>query len=185
MGSLTDDMTRLCGEIVALRGLRQAFVQDLVRTVAQLKAGFRQAHEQMSRETREGRAKAVLDLKMSGAGRKDAPGRPGSEKAPRLSQGGQATQPGLPAAPGRRNSGRFPGHGSPGATEPAPVGWLVPFLIPTAPDKKVLKETGQFAVVRDGQGPYQARDGGCGRLGLRPPARGKRMPGKTKVKGGG
>jgi hypothetical protein len=68
MGSLTDDMTRLCGEIVALRGLRQAFVQDLVRTVAQLKAGFRQAHEQMSRETREGRAKAVLDLKMSVAG---------------------------------------------------------------------------------------------------------------------
>jgi len=68
MGSLTDDMTRLCGEIVALRGLRQAFVHDLVRTVAQLKAGFRQAHDQMSRETREGRAKAVLDLKMSVAG---------------------------------------------------------------------------------------------------------------------
>jgi len=68
MGTLTESMTRLCGEIVALRGLRQAFVQDLVRTVAQLKAGFRQAHEQMSRETREGRAKAILDLKMSVAG---------------------------------------------------------------------------------------------------------------------
>ena len=44
MGSLTEGMTRLCGEIVALRGARLTFVRDLGQDVADMKANFRRAH---------------------------------------------------------------------------------------------------------------------------------------------
>jgi hypothetical protein len=68
MGSLTDDMARLCGEIVGLRMLRQAFVQDLERSVAQLRASFRQAHEERTTQSRNQRVRALGDLKVSVAG---------------------------------------------------------------------------------------------------------------------
>lgn len=68
MGSLSDDMARLCGEIVTMRHLRRAFVQDLVENVARLKASFRESRGRVSRETREERARAVLDLKVAVAG---------------------------------------------------------------------------------------------------------------------
>ena len=44
MGPLTESMTRLCGEIVALRGARLTFVRDLGQDVAAMKADFRRAH---------------------------------------------------------------------------------------------------------------------------------------------
>jgi len=46
--SLTESMTRLCGEIVAGRVARLVFVQDLGHEVASLKAGLRQAHREMA-----------------------------------------------------------------------------------------------------------------------------------------
>jgi hypothetical protein len=68
MGSLTDGMARLCGEIVGLRLLRRAFVQDLQRNVAQLRASFRQARDERSGTERAERAQAIYDLKVSVAG---------------------------------------------------------------------------------------------------------------------
>jgi hypothetical protein len=68
MGSLTDDMARLCGEIVGLRMLRRAFVQDLGRSVAQLRASFRQAQEERTAKSRTQRVRALGDLKVSVAG---------------------------------------------------------------------------------------------------------------------
>jgi hypothetical protein len=68
MGSLTDDMARLCGEIVGLRMLRRAFVQDLERSVAQLRASFRQAHEERTARSQAVRVQAIGDLKVSVAG---------------------------------------------------------------------------------------------------------------------
>ncbi len=44
MGPLTESMTRLCGEIVTLRGARLTFVRDLGQDVAAMKAEFRRAH---------------------------------------------------------------------------------------------------------------------------------------------
>jgi len=44
MGRLTDEMTRLCGEIVALHKARKGFIKDLTHNVAAMKANFRRAH---------------------------------------------------------------------------------------------------------------------------------------------
>jgi len=55
-------MTRLCGEIVALRGTRLTFVRDLGQDVADMKADFRRAHADMGRRTkaeRQGFVKAL------------------------------------------------------------------------------------------------------------------------------
>jgi hypothetical protein len=55
-------MTRLCGEIVALRGARLTFVRDLGQDVAAMKADFRRAHFEMARRTkaeRQGFVKAL------------------------------------------------------------------------------------------------------------------------------
>lgn len=49
--SLTESMTRLCGEIVTLRGARLGFVRDLSQDVAAMKADFHQAHTEMARRT--------------------------------------------------------------------------------------------------------------------------------------
>jgi hypothetical protein len=62
MGTLTESMTRLCGEIVALRGARLTFVRDLGQDVADLKAGFRRAHNQMAQQGREERRGFVKAL---------------------------------------------------------------------------------------------------------------------------
>ncbi len=62
MGTLTESMTRLCGEIVTLRGARLTFVRDLGQDVATLKADFRRAHNEMARRTkaeRQGFVKAL------------------------------------------------------------------------------------------------------------------------------
>jgi len=55
-------MTRLCGEIVALRGTRLTFVRDLGQNVADMKADFHRAHADMSRQAkaqRQGFVKAL------------------------------------------------------------------------------------------------------------------------------
>jgi len=55
-------MTRLCGEIVTLRGVRLTFVRDLGQDVATLKADFRRAHNEMAQRTkteRQGFVKAL------------------------------------------------------------------------------------------------------------------------------
>ena len=62
MGPFTESMTRLCGEIVALRGARLTFVRDLGQDVADMKADFRRAHADMGRRTkaeRQGFVKAL------------------------------------------------------------------------------------------------------------------------------
>ena len=62
MGPFTESMTRLCGEIVALRGTRLTFVRDLGQNVADMKADFRRAHADMGRRTkaeRQGFVKAL------------------------------------------------------------------------------------------------------------------------------
>ena len=40
MGRFTDEMTRLVGEIVAVRGARKGFVKDLTQNTAALMANF-------------------------------------------------------------------------------------------------------------------------------------------------
>jgi len=52
MGTLTESMARLCGEIVSLRGARLTFVRDLGQDVAAMKSDFRRAHTEMGRRTR-------------------------------------------------------------------------------------------------------------------------------------
>jgi len=62
MGTLTESMTRLCGEIVALRGARLTFVRDLGQNVADLKAEFRRAHNDMAQRSRAERRGFVKTL---------------------------------------------------------------------------------------------------------------------------
>ena len=62
MGPLTESMTRLCGEIVALRGTRLTFVRDLGQDVTAMKAEFRRAHTEMARRTKAERQGFVKDL---------------------------------------------------------------------------------------------------------------------------
>ena len=56
-------MTRLVGEIVALRGARKGFVKDLTHNTAALMANFRRAHKDMARKTKAERRAAVAHLK--------------------------------------------------------------------------------------------------------------------------
>ncbi len=63
MGRLTDDMTRLCGEIVAFRGFRKSFVKDLTHSTAALMANFHRAHKDMARKTKAGRRADVAHLR--------------------------------------------------------------------------------------------------------------------------
>ena len=62
MGSLTESMTRLCGEIVGLRGARLTFVRDLGQNVAEMKAKLRRDHTEMARQSKAARQDFVLDL---------------------------------------------------------------------------------------------------------------------------
>jgi hypothetical protein len=71
MGNLTDDMTRLRGEVDALRGARGALMNDLTRgardltaAVAAMRADFASAHTAMAKKTGEERetfVAAVID----------------------------------------------------------------------------------------------------------------------------
>jgi hypothetical protein len=63
MGRFTDEMTRLCGEIVTLRGARRTFVKDLTRHTAAMRAGFRRAHHEMAKKSKAERRAAVAHLK--------------------------------------------------------------------------------------------------------------------------
>ena len=63
MGRFTDEMTRLVGEIVAVRGARQGFVKDLTRNTAALMAKFHRAHRDMARKTKAERRADVAHLR--------------------------------------------------------------------------------------------------------------------------
>jgi len=62
MGVLTDDMTRLRGEIAQLHGSLEAFVGTLKPAWLAMKADFGKAHRQMARKTAAERATFVSDL---------------------------------------------------------------------------------------------------------------------------
>jgi hypothetical protein len=72
MGQLTDDMTRLCGEIVAMRGARHSFVKHLRREVATMKASLRRHHHDMARRSKSDRARNFANLKKTVAGLRQA-----------------------------------------------------------------------------------------------------------------
>ena len=66
MGNLTDDMTRLRGEVDVLRGARGALVQELARgardlaiTVSLMQSDFAAAHTAMAKKTRRERGSYV------------------------------------------------------------------------------------------------------------------------------
>ncbi|MBN2140865.1 MAG: hypothetical protein JW718_07645 [Desulfovibrionaceae bacterium] len=61
MGRLTEDMTRLCGEIVTLRGARGGFVRDLRQDVASLRVRFRRT--EMAEKSKEERLSDLFELK--------------------------------------------------------------------------------------------------------------------------
>jgi len=70
MGNLTDDMTRLRGEVDALRSDRGALMQELARgardlasTVSAMQADFAATHATMARKTRRERASYVARIK--------------------------------------------------------------------------------------------------------------------------
>ena len=70
MGNLTDDMTRLRGEVDALRSNRGALMQDLARgardlatDVAAMRADFTAAHTAMAKKTGKARASYVARIK--------------------------------------------------------------------------------------------------------------------------
>jgi outer membrane murein-binding lipoprotein Lpp len=70
MGNLTDDMTRLRGEVDALRSDRGALMQELARgakdlasTVSAMQADFAAAHDTMARKTGKARASYVARIK--------------------------------------------------------------------------------------------------------------------------
>jgi len=70
MGNLTDHMTRLRGEVDALRGARGVLMQDLVRgakdlasSVSAMQSGFASAHATMARKTGKARATYVSRIK--------------------------------------------------------------------------------------------------------------------------
>ncbi len=70
MGALTDDMTRLCGEIRSMRKARFAMKSELARAtkdrkaaVRKMQAGFANAHGEMARKTKAGREAFASNLK--------------------------------------------------------------------------------------------------------------------------
>jgi len=63
MGRLTNDMTRLRGEIDALRSNRRDDLSDFRVNVAEMQAGFREDHSRMAHETKAELGAFVSDLK--------------------------------------------------------------------------------------------------------------------------
>ncbi len=63
MGRFTDEITRLCGEIVACRQARKGFIKNLKHNVATMKANFQRAHNEMARKARAERQAALNHLK--------------------------------------------------------------------------------------------------------------------------
>jgi hypothetical protein len=56
-------MTRLVGEITAVRGARKGFIQDLTRNTAAMMAACHRAHRDMARKTKAERRAALAHLK--------------------------------------------------------------------------------------------------------------------------
>jgi len=70
MGNLTDDMTRLRGEVDAMRSDRGALMQelahgakDLASSVSAMQSGFAAAHATMAKKTGKARASYVSRIK--------------------------------------------------------------------------------------------------------------------------
>jgi len=63
MGRLTEDMTRLRGEIGSLHEAREARLADLARGTAEMRSGFRSALSHMARNAKVCRAEFVSGLK--------------------------------------------------------------------------------------------------------------------------
>lgn len=68
MGHLTEEMTRLCGEIVALRRARHGFIRHLTQSTGAMRNRFRRAHLEMARRTKAERRAAINTLKKTVAG---------------------------------------------------------------------------------------------------------------------
>ena len=62
MGKLTDDMTRLVGEIKAGHAARVSFGKDMRQEVATMREGFRRAIEERVREVKALRQEVAADL---------------------------------------------------------------------------------------------------------------------------
>lgn len=79
MATLTNDMTRLCGEIQMMRRMRGALMNELEHktqerrtAVSQMQANVASAHEDMAKRTKAHRMAFVSDLKQTGAGQRQA-----------------------------------------------------------------------------------------------------------------
>lgn len=68
MGRLADDTTRLCDEIRALRGGREASLRSLKGAVAGWRARFRNEHAQMARKTKADRLAFVSGMRKEVSG---------------------------------------------------------------------------------------------------------------------
>ncbi len=62
MGRITDDMTRLAGEIRAGHAARVSFVKDLKREVAAMREGFRRQNKERARTVMALRHEVAADL---------------------------------------------------------------------------------------------------------------------------
>jgi hypothetical protein len=62
MGHLTDDMTRLVGEIKAGHAERVSFLKDMGQEVAAMREGFRRVNEKRTREVMALRQGVATDL---------------------------------------------------------------------------------------------------------------------------
>ena len=62
MGNLTDDMTRLVGEIKAGHAARASFGKDMRQEVVTMREGFRRAIEERVREVKALRQAVAADL---------------------------------------------------------------------------------------------------------------------------
>ncbi|MBU4143179.1 hypothetical protein KJ590_04265 [Patescibacteria group bacterium] len=62
MGRLTDDITRLVGEIHAGHKARASFVKDISKEVAAMRKGFCRANEERANEVKALRQEVAADL---------------------------------------------------------------------------------------------------------------------------
>jgi hypothetical protein len=104
MGRIAEDMIRLIQEIRAGHAERQAYIDSLKVSVAQMRAGFRSAQAQLARESaiarREvvndlllaRRAWAALGLRTAGAGRLEGRGSAEAAAAPETARRGRQAQ---------------------------------------------------------------------------------------------
>lgn len=77
MATLTDDMTRLCGEIQMMRRMRGALMNELEHktrerrtAVSQMQANFANEHAEMAKRAKANRLAFVSSLRQTGAGQR-------------------------------------------------------------------------------------------------------------------